>query len=232
MDTFEFNKIAGAVLFVLLIIVGIGTIGDILVSPKQLYEPVYKVDVPDAEAGHATAAAPAEAEVAPIPVRLATADVEDGMKEAKKCAACHSFEQGGPNKVGPNLWNVVGGPTAHRDDFTYSESMAAMGATWSFEALDEFLANPKAYVPGTKMAFAGVKNPQKRADLVAYLRSLSESPVPLPEVPAEAPATDAPAAETPAAETPAAETPAKGGGMSDEVTPPVERDSAAEPAKH
>lgn len=212
MDTFEFNKIAGAVLFVLLIIVGIGTIGDILVSPKQLYEPVYKVDVPDAEAGHATAAAPAAPEVAPIPVRLADASVEDGMKEAKKCAACHSFDQGGPNKVGPNLWGVVGGPTAHRDDFTYSESLAGMGATWSFEALDHFLADPKAYVPGTKMAFAGVKNPQKRADVIAYLRSLSESPVPLPEVTA---ADAAPAAD---------------GTM--EKAAPAEHGTAAEPAKH
>ncbi|MFC3230118.1 c-type cytochrome [Marinibaculum pumilum] len=227
MDTFEFNKIAGAILFVLLIIVGIGTVGDILVSPKQLYEPVYHVDVPDAEGAAATAAAPAEVEVAPIAVRLASADVEDGMKEARKCAACHTFEQGGANKVGPNLWDVVGHETAHLDNFSYSDSLASLGATWSFEALDEFLADPKAYVPGTKMAFAGVKNPDRRADLIAYMRSLSESPVPLPE---PAPAAAEPAAAEPAsgdgAAQPATEDKAMPATDGTDPTPPVEQEPA------
>ena len=224
MDTFEFNKIAGAVLFVLLIIVGIGTVGDILVSPKQLYEPVYHVDVPDAEGAAATAAAPAEPEVEPISVRLASADVEDGMREEKRCPPCHTFEQGGANKVGPNLWNVVGGKTAHLDNFSYSDSLASLGATWSFEALDEFLADPKAYVPGTKMAFAGVKNPDRRADLIAYMRSLSESPVPLPEPePAAAEPSSGDGAEQPAADDKAM--PATDG---NDPAPPVEQ----EPAKN
>ena len=224
MDTFEFNKIAGAVLFVLLIIVGTGTVGDILVSPKELYEPVYKVEVPDAEEGAATAAAPAEPEMAPIPVRLASADVEDGMKEARKCAACHTFEQGGANKVGPNLWNVVGNKTAHMDGFAYSDSLAGLGSTWSFEALDEFLADPKAYVPGTKMAFAGIKNPGKRADLIAYLRTLSENPVALPEPEA--------VMEKEAADKAAAE---EGGAAATETSTPAETGAPAEtgdPAKN
>jgi len=182
MDTFEFNKMAGAVLFVLLVIVGIGTIGDILVNPKSILEPAYRVEVPDAEEAGAVAAAPAAPEVVPIPVRLAQADIETGIREARKCAACHTFEQGGANRVGPNLWDVVGHQTAHLDNFNYSASLAQLGATWSYEALDEFLANPRAYLPGTSMAFAGIRNHQDRADLIAYMRSLSDDPKPLPEV--------------------------------------------------
>lgn len=176
MDTFEFNKMAGAVLFVLLVIVGIGTIGDILVNPKSILEPAYRVEVPDAEEGAAVAAAPAAPEVVPIPVRLANANIETGMREARKCAACHTFDQGGANRVGPNLWDVVGNKTAHLDNFNYSNTLAELGATWSYEALDEFIANPRAYLPGTSMAFAGIRNPQDRADLIAYMRSLSEDP--------------------------------------------------------
>ena len=236
MDTFEFNKIAGAVLFVLLIIVGIGTVGDILVSPRELYEPVYKVELPDAEEGAATAAAPAAPEMAPIPVRLAEADVEQGMKEARKCAACHTFDQGGAHKVGPNLWNVVGHETAHADDFNYSESLAGLGANWTFEALDAFLSDPKSYVPGTKMAFAGIKNPQDRADVIAYMRSLSESPVPLPEVEqpaaAEPAAAEQPAAEgqqPPAADAEAAEQPAASG-ESDDAPAAAPAEGGSQPA--
>lgn len=193
MDTFEFNKMAGAVLFVLLVIVGIGTIGDMLVNPKSILEPAYRVVVPDAEEGAAVAAAPAAPEVVPIPVRLANANLETGVREARKCAACHTFDQGGANRVGPNLWDVVGNKTAHLDNFNYSNTLAQLGATWSYEALDEFIANPRAYLPGTSMAFAGIRNPQDRADLIAYMRSLSDDPKPLPEVVevADEPAADA-----------------------------------------
>ena len=100
---------------------------------------------------------------------------------AKKCAACHSFEQGGPNKIGPGLWGVVNRPVGGAADFAYSDVMAGHGGAWDYESLDAFLTNPKEWAPGTKMAFAGLKKPKDRANLILYLRSLADSPEPLPE---------------------------------------------------
>jgi cytochrome c len=100
---------------------------------------------------------------------------------AKACLACHSVEKGGPNKVGPNLWDVVERQKASHEGFAYSEAMAAhKSEAWGYDQLDQFLTNPKGYVPGTKMAYAGIKNPQNRADVIAYLHSLSDAPKPLP----------------------------------------------------
>jgi len=131
-------------------------------------------------AAEQTAAAPAAA--APIGERLAKADLAAGQKTAAKCGACHSFDKGGPNKVGPNLWNVVGGPHAHKEDYSYSAAMSALhDKEWTYEALDTFLAGPQAAVPGTKMTFAGLKKPEERADVILYLRSLSDAPKPLPQ---------------------------------------------------
>jgi cytochrome c len=100
---------------------------------------------------------------------------------AKKCAACHNFEDGAPNKIGPNLWGVVGRDIAALPDFSYSSALSEKEGDWSYEALSEFVASPKGWAPGTKMTFAGLKKPQDRADLILYLRSLSGSPEPLPE---------------------------------------------------
>jgi cytochrome c len=111
---------------------------------------------------------------------IAAADPAHGQTVAKKCLTCHSFEQGGPAKVGPNLWNVVGGPHAHMEGFRYSEAMKSSGGTWDYAALDQYLLNPKAYIPGNRMAFPGIKKPEDRAAVIAYLRTLSDNPVPLP----------------------------------------------------
>jgi cytochrome c len=125
-----------------------------------------------------TAAAPAGGDLAAL---LAAADPAQGQTVAKKCAACHNFEKGGPNKVGPNLWDIVGAKHAHKDDYSYSKAMSDMAdKEWSYAELDAFLAAPKTYVPGTKMTFVGIKKPEDRAALIAYLRSLSDSPKPLP----------------------------------------------------
>jgi cytochrome c len=129
-----------------------------------------------APAGGQTAAAPA----ASITDLLKTADVNAGQQSAKKCMACHTFDKGGPNKVGPNLYGIVGNKHAHKDDFNYSDAMKSTGGQWTYEALDQFLTSPKQVVPGTKMTFAGVKKPDERANIIAYLRTLSDSPVPLP----------------------------------------------------
>jgi cytochrome c len=111
---------------------------------------------------------------------LKAADPAAGEKVAAKCKACHSFDKGGAKKVGPNLWDIVGAKPAHSPDFTYSEAIKGLGKEWTYEELDKFLSAPKQYAPGTKMQFAGVKDAQDRAALIAYLRTLSDSPKPLP----------------------------------------------------
>jgi cytochrome c len=180
MDAFEFNKIAGALLATLLFVVVLNNVGDLVMHPTVPDTPAYVVEgmeTADAEA------ADAKAEKEPEPALgalLAAASPEKGEKVAKKCAACHSFEEGGPNKVGPNLWGVIGHEKAAHAGFAYSDALKGLGGTWTFEDLNHFLTRPKDFAPGTKMSFAGLKKPTDRADLLAYLRSLSDSPVPLP----------------------------------------------------
>jgi cytochrome c len=113
-------------------------------------------------------------------VLLASADVAKGQAAARKCASCHSFEKGGPNRVGPNLHDVVGRAKAAVPNFSYSAALKEKGGEWSFENINAFLQNPKGYAPGTTMAFAGIGAAAERADILAYLRSLSDSPKPLP----------------------------------------------------
>ena len=114
---------------------------------------------------------------------LASADAGKGAKIAKKCASCHSFNKGGKNKVGPNLWNIVNKSKASVDGYKYSKALSGYGGAWDWDALNGFLANPKAYVKGTKMAYAGLKKDGDRAAMLAYLRSLSETPADLPNKP-------------------------------------------------
>lgn len=136
------------------------------------------------EAGAAGgASAPAEPEK-PVEIAafLANADIEAGKAQIKKCTACHTFEKGGKNGVGPNQWGLVGSHFAHADGFAYSPAIMAMkDKKWGFQELSEFLANPKAFAPGNKMAFAGMKKPEDRANLIAYLNTLSDNPLPLPK---------------------------------------------------
>ena len=157
-----------------------GMVSSIIFEPEIPAKPGYVVKV---AGGDAKEAAPAAAKVEPIEARLKSADVARGQKAFAKCASCHTGENGGGNKVGPNLWNVLGGPKAHLEGFKYSGAMADRGKAgekWTYADLDKFLTDPKAFITGTAMGFAGFKDPGDRADVILYLRSLSPQPVALP----------------------------------------------------
>lgn len=177
MDSFEFNKVAGAVLGTCLVLLVVNITAGSLFSPHQPATQGYNIAVAE-EAPAAAAAAPAPSE--PIAVLLAKASTEKGEASAKKCAACHTFTKDGPNRVGPNLYGVVGRALASHAGFNYSAAMKAKGGEWTFDNLNHFLASPKGFIPGTAMGFAGLPRDSERADVIDYLRTLADTPTPLP----------------------------------------------------
>ena len=224
MDSFKLNKIAGAVLGTLTVLLGVNVLVEEVFHQKKPEKPGYEV----AEKTEAPAAAGKEggpAGGAPgVAALLAAADPAKGEQSAKKCVACHSFGKGEPAKAGPNLYGLVGLKHAHMDGFGYSEAMKKTSdKVWDFENLDHWLESPKGYIPGTTMAFAGVKDPKERANLIAYLNKNSDKPQDLPKAEAAAPAGAAPAAAAPAGGAPAPAGEA-GGGFTAKV-------AAADPAK-
>lgn len=197
MDSFELNKIIGAILGTLLFVMGVGFLAEAIYAPRET-GPGLSLPVPEGSAGEAVAEAPAEA--VPVAVLLASADAAAGQSAAKKCQSCHNFAEGAGNKTGPELYNLVGRVEGSHPGFAYSaifEERKASGEVWSYENLNAFLLAPKAYAPGTKMNFSGLKNDQERANVIAYLASLSPSPVPFPA--ADAPLAAAPAGTEPVA---------------------------------
>lgn len=181
MDSFELNKIAGGLIAACLLAMIIGKVSGMVVHPTMPGKPVFEaVDEAAAPAAGGPAAAPAALE--PIAPLLAKANAAAGEAAfGKKCATCHTANQGGANKVGPNLFSVVAGKMAHLNNFTYSKALAEKGGQWDYEALNAFIAKPAAFIKGTKMAFAGVGNAQERADIIAWLRTQHSSPPPLPQ---------------------------------------------------
>ncbi len=163
---------------------GSAQLGNLLVDVD--YGPAM-ASVEDDAGGTATAV---EEDLPDLAVLLAAADPGAGEKVYGKCKACHTIEEGGANKVGPNLYNVVGAQKAFHEGFSYSGALVEVGGTWTYENLNAFLESPKGYAPGTKMSFAGLRKPEDRADVIAYLRENTANPPPLPEPLAEEAATE------------------------------------------
>ena len=190
MSDLTFNKIAGAVLATALAVVGLEELSAIVYAPHPATKAGYAIEVA-AESGPEGPAAP---EVPPDwGTVLPVADVKAGQASTAVCQTCHNFAPGGPNMTGPNLYGVVGRKPGTHPGFAYSSGMTAEGdklGTWTYEELNDFLKGPGAYVQGTKMSFVGLKKQDARINVIAYLRSLSDSPV---AIPAPAPAVAAPA---------------------------------------
>lgn len=228
MDSFELNKIIGAILGTLLFVMGAGFLADAIYAPKAV-GPGYELPEPEGEGG----AEPVEVAEVDIGTLLASANVEQGEAVARRCAGCHNFAQGAGNKQGPELYAVVGHPIASHAGFAYSDALKAhAGDTWSFENLNHFLKAPGEFAPKTKMNFGGLKDDAERANVIAFLASISPDapafPAPAPaDAPAEAPAAAAPAEAAPAA-APAAE--AAPAAPAAEAAPAAPAAPAAEPA--
>ena len=182
MDSFEWNKIAGWVLTAAIAVLGLSIVTGMIYTPHAPEKPGYVVEGVELEGEAGGAVAEVEK---PIAFYLASANVEKGANAFKKCAACHTITPGGANGIGPNLHGTVGKTHAHVAGFSYSSAMLETKAkTWDFDALNEWLKSPKAYIPGNKMSFAGLGKPQDRADVIAYLNSQGSN-LPFPAVPAE-----------------------------------------------
>ena len=180
MNSFEFNKIAGAVLGTALMVFGLKSLTGLIYHSENPEKQGYAIEVAEAATGGEDSGGEQPAAVS-LGTLLASADAQKGAATAKACAACHDFTKGGPNKVGPNLYDVVERAPGSHEGFAYSDPMKAKsGEKWTYEALNTFIKSPKVMVPGTKMTFAGVKKDADRANLLAYLATLSDAPKPFP----------------------------------------------------
>ena len=177
MDTFELNKFAGAILGTILIVFVVAKVSESVFEPHHTEGQAYG-EIAVAEDTN-RAIAEAAPETPPLPVLLAATTIEKGERVSKKCASCHTFEKDGKNKVGPNLYNVLGAAPAAKD-FAYSGAMKEKGGQWTYAEMDAFLASPRNALPGTKMSFAGLRRAEERAAILLYLRQQSDSPLPLP----------------------------------------------------
>jgi cytochrome c len=205
MNSFEINKILGALLGTCLVLVAMHIASGAIFTTEPPAKPGYEIAV---KAEETPGTAPAAPEI-PFDTLLASASADRGAQVAKQCQACHNFQEGQGPKVGPDLYGVVGRPVASAPGFNYSAALKKLGGSWTFDALNTWLTKPSADAPGTAMTFAGLSNPKQRADVVAYLDSLSPHPMPLPT--AQGAAAPAASAAPAGAAAPAAAPPAQPG---------------------
>ncbi len=203
MSDLRFNKIAGAVLATGLFVLGLQQLGDIVFSSSPPAKPGYAIQVAEESSGESAPAADLPPDWG---VALPAANVQAGEEQSKKCASCHTFTKGGPDGTGPNNWGVIGRKPGSKPGFSYSSGMVDFGnkiGAWDYDHLYDFLKSPQAYIQGTKMTFVGLKKPEDRINLIAWLRQQSDSPAPIPppKPKAAAPAeSSAPAASSAPAE--------------------------------
>ena len=179
MDSFELNKIIAAILMVALLVIGLGKIADSVFYVKKPKKPGYQVEV-ESQLTSVTSEVAKVVEKIDIAAIMALGDVTSGEKIFKKCAACHSINKGGKNKIGPALYNVVGRAVGGVDNYKYSKALASYGKEWTFEELNGFLLKPASYIKGTKMSYAGLRKEKDRASIIKYLNQNGDSPKPLP----------------------------------------------------
>jgi cytochrome c len=179
MDSFELNKIIAAILMVALLVIGLGKIADGVFHVKKPKNPGYKVEVQGQIASNTSQTTEIVKKI-DIAAIMALGDVASGEKIFKKCAACHSINKGGKNKIGPALYNVVGRAVGGVADYKYSKALASYSKEWTFEELNGFLQKPASYLKGTKMSYAGLRKEKDRASVIKYLNQNSDNPNPLP----------------------------------------------------
>ena len=169
MSGLELNKIAAAILLASLIAMVVGVVSNVLYKPKlEVAQRGYQVEVAESSGGKIHSNAPEE----PLNIAelMASANADAGAKTIKKCVSCHTLDQGGASKVGPNLWKIVNAQKGKKDGFPYSKAMIASGGSWDDESLFHFLKKPGKFIPGTKMSFAGIRKPEDIANVIAYLK--------------------------------------------------------------
>ena len=182
MDSFEINKIIASILLTALIIIGIGKLADILFYNEKPKVSAYKVEGIDQATSTKQVSSETTKVVEAVNIKelLALGDLAHGEKVFKKCSACHMIAADGKNKIGPNLWGVIGRTAGSISDYNYSKAMKAYAKKWSFEEMNSYLIKPQAYIKGTKMAFAGLRKEKDRASVILYMNSKSASPQALP----------------------------------------------------
>ena len=179
MDSFELNKIIAAILMVVLLVIGLGKIADGIFHVERPKNPGYQVEV-ESQLALETSQITEMVKIIDITAVMALGDIINGEKIFKKCAACHSINKGGKNKIGPALYNVVGRAVGGVDNYKYSKTLASYGKDWTFEELNGFLTKTSSYLKGTKMSYAGLRKEKDRASVIKYLNKNSDSPKLLP----------------------------------------------------
>ena len=177
MDSFEINKIITAILLVVLLVFGVGKISDIIFKTNKPDIDGYKVEIKTSDTLVSKTSSESQVDILAM---LAMGDVEHGKKVFKKCAACHSIKQGGGNKIGPKLWNVMFRPVGAVSDYKYSKSLTEYKKNWTWEEMNGFLIKPSTWIKGNKMGFAGLKKEKDRSSVILYLNQNSDSPKTLP----------------------------------------------------